>query len=115
MVDPVPFRRPIHWERLRTDEAERLVRERVSDTGNVIFGEHAFDRIEERSITQVDVYDILQTGMVEGSPQKNEQGDWEVVVVKRMPGSREAGAVTIVYRDETLLFVKTVEWMDWNR
>ena len=115
MVDPVPFRRPIHWERLRTDEAERLVRERALETGNVVFSEHAFDRIEERSITQVDVYDILQTGMVEGMPQKNEQGDWEVVVVKRMPGQREAGAVTIVYRDEASLFVKTVEWMDWNR
>ncbi len=114
MADPVPFRRPIHWERLRTDEAEQLVRERAAETSNVNFGEHAFE-IEQRTITQVDVYDILRTGMVEGDPQQNEQGDWEIIVVKRMPGLKDAGAVTIVCRNDALLFVKTVEWMDWNR
>ncbi len=115
MVDPTPIRRPIRWERLRTDEAETLIRERARVTANVIIGDHAFDRVEERSITQVDVYEILRTGMVDEAPQKNLDGDWEVTVVKRMPGTRRAGVVTIIFRESNKLFVKTVEWMDWER
>lgn len=115
MVAPTPFRRPINWAKLRTDEAERIIRERAAVTARVVIGVHAFDRVEERSITQQDVYRILRTGFVEGFPQRNIEGEWEVVVVKRLPGTREAGAVTIVYRSEDVLFVKTVEWMDLKR
>lgn len=81
----------------------------------MFFGDHAFDRIEERSITRIDALRILRTGYVEGNLQKNVDGDWEVTVVKRMPGCREAGVVVIVFREDDELFVKTVEWMDWNR
>ena len=115
MVEPTPFRRPINWAKLRTDEAERLIRERAEDTARVIIGVHAFERVEERSFTQQDIYKILRTGSVEAPPQKNIEGEWEVVVVKRMPGTREAGAITIIYRNEDTLFVKTVEWMDLER
>ena len=97
------------------DEAERVIRERAAVTARIIISDHAFDRVAERSITQQDVYNILRAGFVEGSPQRNLEGEWEVVVVKRMPGTREAGAATIVYRDEEFLFVKTVEWMDLTR
>lgn len=115
MVEPTPFRRPINWAKLRTDEAERLIRERAEDTARVIISFHAFDRVEERSFTHQDIYKILRTGSVEGPAQKNLDGEWEVVVVKRMPGTREAGAITIIYRNEDTLFVKTVEWMDLER
>ena len=115
MVEPTPLRRPINWAKLRSDEAERLIRDRAKDSECVIFSVHAFDRVDERSITQQDAYRILRTGFVEGSPQGNFEGEWEVTVVKRMPGTREAGVVTIVYRNEKTLFVKTVEWMDLKR
>ena len=115
MVEPTPFRRPINWDRLRTDEAERLIRERAATTGNVIFGVHAYDRIEERSIIQSDVYRILRTGFVEGTPARNEEGNWEAVVTKRMSGGREAGVVTIILSENEYLFVKTVQWMDFSR
>jgi len=81
----------------------------------VIIGEHAFDRISEREILQGDVYWILKTGHVDGSPVLNQYGDWEVIVVRRMPGGREAGVVTIVFIEGHKLFVKTVEWMDLDR
>ena len=97
------------------DEAERLIRERAANTSNIIFGTHAFERVEGRSITQPDAYNILRTGFIEGAPQSNIEREWEVIVVKRMPGSREAGVVTIIFRDREYLFVKTVEWMDVNR
>lgn len=79
------MRRPIHWDRLRGDEAERIVRERAADTANFIIGDHALDRVEERSITTVDVYRILRTGRVKGDPEKTADGDWKVVVVMLFP------------------------------
>lgn len=99
---------------MRADEAERVIRERAADTGNVIISVHAFDRVEERTILTEDVYWILRKGYVEGQPIF-EDGEWKVVVVKRMPGGREAGAVTLIVEAEQTIFVKTVEWMDWNR
>lgn len=113
MVEPTPFRRPIRWESLRADEAERVIRKRAADTSNVIFGDHAFDRIEDRSITTVDALRILRKGFVQAaSLQKNIDGEWEAIVEKRMPGGREAAVVTIVFRETDKLFVKTVMWLD---
>lgn len=112
MVDPIPLRRPINWNRLRTDEAERLVRERAADTKNVVFSAHAFERIKDRSITRKDAQRILLSGYVDGDPDRTENDEWKVVVVKRMAGTREAGVVTIILNDDQRLFVKTVEWMD---
>ena len=115
MVDPIPLRRPINWSNLRLDEAERLVRERANNSSQVIFGDHAFDRIEDRSITQLDAYSILRQGFIETTPQLNLENDWEVIVTKRMSGTRRAGVVTIIFREDETLFVKTVEWMDLER
>ena len=112
MVDPTPLRRPIHWEKLRTDEAERVIRERAADTAKVIFSAHAFDRVDDRTISTVDAYRILRTGYVDEPLQKNIHGEWEARVTKRMPGNREAAVVTIVFRQEDELFVKTVMWVD---
>jgi hypothetical protein len=103
---------------LRADEAERLVRERAAVSENVIVSVHAYDRIEERggaTLTNIDVFYILETGMVEGSPVRENDDEWKVVVVKRMPGTREAGVVTLIAQSDDTLFVKTVEWMDWLR
>jgi hypothetical protein len=83
----------------------------------VIFGDHAYERVGERSITQEDALAILRQGHIEGDPQLAANGlDWKVVVVRRMPGGREAGAVTVIYRPPSQeLFVVTVEWMDTKR
>ena len=115
MADPMPFRRPVHWDRLRADEAERIVRERAKDTRNIIIGTHAFDRIPERSILQEDVYRVLRSGYIDAQPERTGKGEWKAVVVRRMAGHREAGVVTIIFRDNDTLFVKTVEWMDTAR
>jgi len=70
--------------------------------------------VDERSITQPDVYRILRTGYVVEAPVRSDLDDgWKVIVVKTMPGEREAGAVTIVFDPPSdRLFVVTVEWMD---
>jgi hypothetical protein len=115
MADPVPFRRPINWAKLRADQAQAIIRERAQTTANVVLGEHAFDRVELRSIVAEDVYWILQTGFAEGQPIYEENGEWKVVMVRRMPGCREAGIVTLIVSTDEEVFVKTVEWMDWIR
>jgi hypothetical protein len=114
MVDPIPFERPINWNRLRSDEAERVIRERSKDTANVVISDHAFERVKQRSIVAPDVYWILQTGFAEGIPVM-ENGEWKVIMTRRMPGSREAGVVTLIVGENEEVFVKTVEWMDWRR
>jgi hypothetical protein len=68
---------PLRWAKLRADEAGRVIRERCKDTANVIIGDHAFDRIEERTITSEDVYWILENGHVDGDPIKEKgSGRW---------------------------------------
>jgi len=114
MADLVPFKRPIRWDSLRSDEAEKVIKERAQNTDNVIIGAHAFDRVEERSIVAEDIYWILQTGIVDGRPVC-EEGEWKVIMVRRMPGLREAGVVTLIVQENDAVFVKTVEWMDWIR
>ena len=115
--EPPKIVRPLRWTALRADEAEKVIRERSEATRNVVFSLRAFDRIEERAITQSDVLAILREGHVEGEPELMKNGvDWKVVVTRRMPGGRVAGAVTVIYRPPAdNLFVMTVEWMDWNR
>lgn len=115
--EPAKLVRPVRWSALRADEAERIIRERAATSGRVGFSLHAFDRVEERSITQVDAMSILRQGNIEGAPELAANGtDWKVTVVRRMPGGREAGAVTVIYRPPSEeLFVVTVEWMDTRR
>jgi hypothetical protein len=95
-----PPRRPIRWDNLRTDEAERVIRERVRDTDNVIIGNHALERVNERfgglSFTTEDIYWILETGSIPDRPTRENAREWKVIVVKRMPGTREAGVVTLI-------------------
>ena len=114
MSNVTPFRRPINWGRLRTDEAERVIRQRASpeNTGQVIFTNHTWDRVPEREIPRKDVFDILRTGYCLGQPIRNERGHWQVIVSKQIAGRREAGAVTIILESEEMLIIRTVEWMD---
>jgi hypothetical protein len=105
--------RPINWASLRSDEAERIIRRRAAEdkTGGVIFTNHTWDRVSEREITRSDIFDILRGGFC-CNPYKNEKGHWQVIVVKRISGRRDAGVVTIILDKEEKLIVRTVEWMD---
>jgi hypothetical protein len=112
MVDPTPFRRPVNWQNLRADEAEKIIKERAEDSGKVQIIGHPQERSDERTILAPDIYRILREGMVVEQPAKNENGDWEVVIQRRMRGTRDAGAATIILTDSDWLIVKTVMWID---
>jgi hypothetical protein len=118
MVDPIPIRRPPRWESLRSDEAENIIREWSKDTDRVIITDHAFERIEQRSSPELvdtpTIYRILQTGQVFGEPTKNEKGHWQAIMAARMPGGREACAVTVIVREDHTLIVRTVMWKDFG-
>jgi len=112
MSNVTPFRRPINWGRLRQDDAERIVRSRANETGNVVFTYHMGDRSDERDFTRSDIFRMLLTGHCLDAPARNENGDWQVIIVYRLAGNRDAGAVTVILEDEEKLVIRTVEWMD---
>jgi len=115
-VDPVPFQRPIRWSDLRSDEAERVIRTWAQDTSRILISDHAFDRLGERfdeePLDTPTVYRILKVGRVLGDPIRNERGHWQTTMVLRMPGGRDAGAVTVILREDRKLIVRTVMWKD---
>lgn len=112
-----PIVRPIRWERLRADEAEREIRRRLAlPDPPLIFSDHAYDRINERGderLLDSDVLTILCKGTVRQAPRQETNG-WSVTVERRMPGSRDAGVVTVIVHPGDELIVVTVEWMDWR-
>ena len=114
MSNVTPFQRPINWSRLRADEAERIVRDRAQPdrTGQVVLTDHAWDRVGERDITRADVFRILREGRCHDPPSRNDNGDWQVIMTKRLAGQREAGAVTVIIHDKDMLVIRTVQWMD---
>ncbi len=111
MVDPVPFKRPVNWQRLRSDDAERIIRQRSQDTDNIVLTTHAMERMEERGIPEPEVHRILRAGQIEGVPERDGAA-WKVTMVRRLPQGREAGVVTAIVQDDRKVFVVTVEWMD---
>lgn len=91
--------------------AQRRIREAAADSDNVIFGEHALERMEERGIYDVAVLEILRLGTIDGNPEITERKEWKCKMVKRIRGAREAGVITIILHNGRL-FIKTVEWED---
>jgi len=114
-ADPIPLRRPLRWDRLRTDEAERVIREWAQDATRVAFTRHAFERVAERNygvLTTVTVLRVLREGQRHWRSARNERGHWQAIMARRMPGGRDACAVTVIVREDRSLVVRTVMWRD---
>jgi hypothetical protein len=97
--------------RLTAREAERRIHKTAEKTEYVIFGDHALERMDERNITDAQVYEVLRTGHVTEQPALTELGEWKCKVTKGLRGGREVGVITIILKNGKL-FVKTVEWED---
>lgn len=106
-----PPRQTVTSFRLTIGAAESRVHGLASDTFNVVFGFHAMERMEERGLTDAQVYEVLRTGTVKAPPTLTELGEWKCKIAKQMRGGREAGVITIILQSGKL-FVKTVEWED---
>ncbi|GAA0571708.1 DUF4258 domain-containing protein [Rhizomicrobium electricum] len=104
-ADLVPFKPPRPW-------LQKRIREIAKNTDNITWGSHAFDRSDERDITDTDALTILRTGQLDDQIEQGESlGEWKGKMTKVLRGRREAGVVVIVIKDAEL-FVKTVEWED---
>ncbi|MDR3448498.1 MAG: DUF4258 domain-containing protein [Alphaproteobacteria bacterium] len=108
----VPFQRPVSWKNLRPDEAERIIKARAQNTANIIFTTHAYERVDERDILQADVYRILREGYVDSPPEIDRHGGWQAIVKKRIRGGREAGIVSVIFKESDDIIVVTVMWVD---
>lgn len=77
MAEAIPFRRPIHWGNLRSDEAEKVIQEWSLDTARVKFTDHTFERFDDRSEIEIidtqTVYRILQSGTCLGDPKERKR------------------------------------------
>jgi len=97
--------------RLTAGEATRRIHQTAESTEYVIFGEHALERMEERGITDAQVYEVLRQGRVTEPPALTKLGEWKCKIEKQLRGGREVGVITILLKTGKL-FIKTVEWED---
>jgi hypothetical protein len=88
------------------------IRSLAEEDRRVYLSFHAKERMEQRSITRVDVVRVLRRGHIDGPVVPGEYpGEWKCKVVANVRGSRDIGVVTLVIGGDKLL-VKTVEWED---
>lgn len=97
--------------RLTRENLEKRIHE-LASAGEASFSEHAYDRMDERGISDIQVERALRTGHISGEIVPGSRpGEWKCKVVERMKGMRDIGVVTIVIHNARL-FIKTVEWED---
>ena len=87
---------------------------RLAARGDYSFSTHAIDeRMDERGFDAEDVLKIMALGDIDGPIIAGKrEGEWRCRVIGSVPWtSREAGVVTVVVREEKLIFV-TVKWID---
>jgi len=96
----------------KSSELTATIRRIAEDSGQVGFGNHSIDRMEERGITRLDVLRVLRGGDIRGNIEPGRShGEWKCKIVMNIKGSRDVGVATVVV-DGRRIFVKTAEWED---
>ena len=73
--------------KLSKKTAAARIRAIVSDSGAVGFTEHALERMEDRDISSREVWEVLKTGSVIGTPRWSVgHDDWECRLRKTVAG-----------------------------
>jgi Domain of unknown function (DUF4258) len=98
---------------LSAAEAQSKIRSISFESEDVIFTNHALERIEQRGISIPDVLEILRGGYVDDPPSEDFAGDWKCKVTSRLRG-RTAGVVTVIVDSKRQLVIVTVEWEDFT-
>jgi hypothetical protein len=109
MADLDPYK--VTAYRMTAAIAEKRIRAAAANSDNVIISFHALDRMEQRDIFDVQVFEILRTGIVVENPELTEYNEWKCKVLKKLRGARAAGVITVIMQTGKL-FIKTVEWED---
>lgn len=97
--------------RLTTAEAARRINNLAKKSENIILGDHALERMDERGITDAQVFEVLKRGRVVDPPEQTTFGEWKCKIIEQLRGGRAVGVVTVFLKNGRL-FIKTVEWED---
>ena len=111
MKSAKPPQKAVTGFRLTRTVAERRIHAIAKDSDGIIFSNHALERMYQRGIDDIQVLEILRTGMVIDDPTLTERNEWKCKIVKKLKGGREAGVITIILHSGRL-FIKTTEWED---
>ena len=103
------MRKPGQW-RLTPQTATQRIRERATNSANVLLTLHAQEQMAARDIIAPEVFRILREGTVRDSPI-SEGDEWRAIMELRMPGGRDAATVTVLAEGDRLRVV-TVMWKD---
>ena len=111
MSNVVPIR-PIRWSKLRSDEAERVIRERAGKDA-IIYSHHGgTERSEGRSIPRADIKRMLLEGYADEPKKDPDTGDWKVKLRRPKKRQREFGVIVAIPEEQPNVIVVTVEWED---
>ena len=91
MVDENLQKNTVTLFRLTQSLAQKKIREAATNSDNVIFGDHALERMDERGIYDFFVLEILRTGVIDGNPEITTEQEWKCKMIKKIRGAREAG------------------------
>ncbi len=77
--------------------AEAELHRRAINSANIIWTDHARERMEERGITSQDALRVLRKGTVADKPTSGKQdGEWVCKIVKPTLGIRDVGVITAI-------------------
>src|SRR5437879_2257466 len=97
--------------RPRPEELLATIRLVARETERVIFTDHAQERMEERDLTDLDVFRAIERGAIKGDIRRGERHEeWICKITNDLRGSRHIGVVLSV-RSRRLVII-TVEWED---
>lgn len=76
----------IQFPTLGRREVVARVHELARNTFNITWTKHALERLDERGVTTRQVLSTMRLGEAERDPSPDQDGDWEVVLIKRSAG-----------------------------
>jgi Domain of unknown function (DUF4258) len=93
------------------EDAQKRVREIAWESKQVIWTDHALERMQERGFTLPEVLTSLRGGYVDEPPTEEAYREWKCKVTKNFRG-RTVGVITVVLDQQGQLVIVTVEWED---
>ena len=88
---------------LSAEDLARHIKRLAEDSGNVVFTNHARDRMSERKITFRHVIECLRFGRVIEGPYKSVKGDWKCTMVRAVSGIDISTSVAVNFDEELII------------
>jgi len=87
--------RPALPKTLNREEAAARVREVLADSAHIVWKSHVYDRMEERGVTDMQVLQVLERGLVTADPQWTADRNWKFTMEADTAGEIVRVAVAI--------------------